>query len=92
MLFALILFAFAAPSSAHLFSSCVSDSISQIPSSSDAFYYVRDDLQALPDEDRVTIAAYSGLVARTLPSLALVGKDEDRIWLNAMLESQNRTS
>mmetsp|Transcript_19783 Transcript_19783/g.41301 ORF Transcript_19783/g.41301 Transcript_19783/m.41301 type:complete len:536 (+) Transcript_19783:40-1647(+) len=79
----------------HLFESCFS-STSATPSSSGAinesFYYVRGDEKEIGAADQMTIAAYSGFLSREQASLALIGKAEDKVWLDAMLSETNRPS
>ena len=75
------------PASSHLFSSCMSSNSSTMQSSDGPFFYVRAEINSVTKEDQLTIAAYSGLLARGGGGkLALIGKANDKVWLDTMLE------
>ena len=73
------------PAYSHLFSSCMSKDHT-MGSSDGPFFYIRADIKSVTKEDQLTIAAYSGLLARGGGKLALIGKANDKVWLDTMLE------
>ena len=75
-----------APAYSHLFDSCMSREDTPNTSDDSSFFYVRADIKDVSKEDSMTIAAYSGLIARGGAKMAMIGKANDKVWLDAMLE------